>query len=135
MNAPIPYFDGPFFANGSCRRGHPEDRHSYSGEPGSHHYRTCKRCLHTRPPVLESITCHPANRHALDAQLPTARVFGEPLPAGTLILESVSVHIGTLRLRIEGEDTTVTFGAQPEVRWLRADPATGLPIGQDAFPQ
>jgi hypothetical protein len=82
-----------------------------------------------RPPVLESITCHPFDRARLDEQIPTARVFGEPLPDGTLILESVGVQLGTLRLCIEGNDMTVNFPQPYEPqRWVRCDSFTGLPL-------
>lgn len=113
-----------------CRPGYPEDAHTYSGEPGTYEHRRCARCSHLRPPVLESITCHPGDRARLDEQLPTARVFGEPLPDGTLILESIGVQLGTLRLRIEGEDMTVAFPPPPPApqRWIRCD-QFGLPLG------
>ncbi len=112
-----------------CRRGHDEDTHSFSTDPKSHHYHVCVRCWHVRPPVLESITCHPGDRARLNEQLPTARVYGAPLPDGTLILESIGVHLGTLRLRIEGDDTTVTF-PPPDApqKWVRCD-EFGLPFG------
>lgn len=102
-----------------CRQGYPEDLHTY-GPKGSTQYRICTRCLHRRPPVLESITCHPFDRPRLDEQIPTARVFGEPLPDGTLILESIGVQLGTLRLCIEGQDMEVTFPwpYEPQ-RWVR----------------
>jgi hypothetical protein len=84
---------------------------------------------------LESITCHPGDRARLEKQLPTARVFGEPLPDGTLILESIGVQLGTLRLRIEGEDITVTLGDPPPEpqRWMRVDPFSLPPVRMDPF--
>lgn len=80
-------------------------------------------------PVPESITCHPADRPELDRQLPTARVYGQPVPSGLPILESVAVPMGTIRVRIDGKDITVTLGHHPDARWLLADPITGLPLG------
>lgn len=117
-----------FQAAAPCRRSYPGDAHEFSTDPKSRNYRTCARCFHVRPPVLESITCHPFDRPALNAQLPTARVFGEPLPDGTLILESISVQLGTLRLRIEGHDMDVTLGRMPTPRWVRVDPCTFRPV-------
>lgn len=83
-----------------------------------------------KPPAPESITCHPADRPNLDEQLPTARVYGEPLPPGVPILEDGGVTLGTIRVRIEGREHSVTLGRLPEARWLYCDPVTGLPIGR-----
>lgn len=71
-------------------------------------------------PVLESITCHPFDRANLDKQLSEARFCGEPIPAGTPILESIGVQLGTLRLRIEGQDITAPLGGPPPQlpRWV-----------------
>lgn len=80
-------------------------------------------------PKLESITVHPADRPNLDEQLPTARVYGEPVPADTPILEDVGLTLGTIRVRIGGRDHTVTLSRLPEARWLLCDPVTGLPHG------
>ncbi len=107
--------------------GTPPNPHTYGTGPSPRDQRECRTCRQWRPPVVESLTIHPADRHYLNEQLPTARVFGEPLPDGCLILENPSVTLGTLRLRIEGKDTTVTLGQPPKPRWERCDPLDGLP--------
>lgn len=81
-------------------------------------------------PVPECITVHPADRAELDRQLPTARVYGQPIPAGLPIVESVAVPPGAIRIRINGSDVTCTLGRAPEPRWLIADPVTGRPMGE-----
>lgn len=81
-------------------------------------------------PAPESITIHPADRAEFNRQLPTARVYGQPLPPGLPIFESVAVPIGAIRIRINGADITVTLGRAPTPRWLIADAATGLPLGR-----
>jgi len=81
-------------------------------------------------PAPESITVHPAERHYLNEQLPTARVYGEPIPPECQIIESVAITYGTIRIRIDGADITVTLGRMPEPRWLIADPISGLPLGR-----
>lgn len=83
-------------------------------------------------PKLDSITVHPGERWSLDQQLPTARVFGEPIPADVAILESHCVTFGTIRLRFgDGSDVTCTLSlpTQPQ-RWIRCDRATGTPLGR-----
>lgn len=107
--------------------------HTYAGGDTPKGQRECTACHQWRPPVCESITVHPADRMYLDEQLPTARVYGEPLPDGCLILEDPSMTPGTLRVRIEGCDTVVTLGQAPEPRWVKCDPASGLPVG-DSYP-
>lgn len=103
--------------------------HVYGTGPTAREWRECRTCRHWRAPVAESLTVHPADRPYLDEQLPTARVFGEPLPDGCLILEDPSVCLGTVRLRVEGNDITATLGKPPEPRWIRCDPITGTPVG------
>lgn len=103
--------DLPRYAHGS-----PQDPHVYGAGPSTREWRECKTCFRWRPPVVESLTVHPVDRQYLDEQLPTVRTFGEPLPNGCLILENASVARGTIRLRIEGKDTTVTLGRPPEPR-------------------
>lgn len=83
-----------------------------------------------RYPTPESITIHPADRTEFNRQLPTARVYGQPLPPDLPIHESVAVPIGAIRIRIDGKDITCTLGHAPEPRWLIADPITGLPLGR-----
>ena len=80
------------------------------------------------PPTPESITVHPADRPNLDEQLPTARVYGEPVPSATPILEDAGMTPGTVRVRIDGRDYTCTLGRRPEPRWLICDPITGRPL-------
>ncbi len=109
--------------------GTPQDPHVYGSGPSAREWRECKTCRRWRSPVAESLTVHPANRQYLDEQLPNARVFGESLPDGCLILEDPCVALGTIRLRIEGKDTTVTLGEPPEPRWVRCDEFTGIPLG------
>lgn len=111
------------------RHGTPQNPHVYRDGPTARDRRECTTCHQWRPPVCESLTVHPADRPYLDEQLPTARVYGEPLPDGCLILEDPSMVPGTLRVRIEGQDTVVTLGRSPEPRWVRCDPITGLPVG------
>lgn len=101
--------------------------HVYGTGPSAREWRECQICRQWRPPVCESLTVHPADRQHLDEQLPTARVFGEPLPDGCLILENPNVAPGTLRVRIEGADHIVTLGQPPEPRWERCDPH-GTPL-------
>lgn len=105
--------------------GTPQNPHVYGSGPSARDWRECKTCWRWRPPVVESVTVHPADRLYFDEQLPTARAFGEPLPDGCLILESPNVARGTIRVRIEGDDTTVTLGKPPEPRWVRCDPLGG----------
>lgn len=84
-------------------------------------------------PKLESITVHPAERWNLDEQLPTALVYGEPLPDDVTIWESELVTVGTLRLHFaDGTDVACTLGPPPSrgpQRWIKCDPATGTPYG------
>ncbi|HEU5429549.1 MAG TPA: hypothetical protein VFU74_21900 [Actinocrinis sp.] len=111
------------------RHGTPEWPHNYAGGDTARGQRECTVCHQWRPPVCESITCHPVDRPYLNEQLPTARVYGEPLPDGCLILEDPRMTRGTLRVRIEGRDMVVTLGQAPEPRWVKCDPVTGVPIG------
>lgn len=104
--------------------------HAYVGGDTPRGQRECTVCHQWRPPVCESLTVNPADRPHIDEQLPTARVYGEPLPDGCLILEDPRMTPGTLRVRIEGNDFTVTLGRTPEPRWVKCDPATGLPLEQ-----
>lgn len=103
--------------------GTPQNPHVYGNGPSARDRRECKTCRQWRPPVAESLTVHPVDRACLDEQLPTARVYGEPLPDGCLILEDPRMTPGTLRVRIEGSDITVTLGEPPEPRWVRCDGA------------
>lgn len=112
--------------------GSAQNPHVYGNGPSVRDWRECKECHRWRPPVAESLTVHPGDRPYLDEQLPTARVYGEPLPDGCLILEDPRMTPGTLRVRIEGEDIVVTLGQPPEPRWVRCDPASGLPIAASA---
>lgn len=114
----------PRYAHGT-----PQNPHVYGDGPTPREQRECQTCHQWRPPVAESLTVHPADRSALNGQLPTARVYGEPLPDGCLILEDPRMTPGTLRVRIEGSDLTVTLGLPPTPRWVRCDPATGIPLG------
>lgn len=109
--------------------GTPQNPHVYGDGPSARDWRECKTCRHWRPPAAESLTVHPADRPYLDEQLPTARIYGEPLPDGCLILEDPMVTPGTLRVRIEGSDIVATLGKPPEPRWLRCDPITGRVLG------
>jgi hypothetical protein len=84
-------------------------------------------------PIPESLTIHPADRHELNRQLPTATVYGQPIHGNTPIIEDPGMTPGTLRIRIQGTDATVTLGHRPTPRWIRCDPHTGLPIGEHAF--
>lgn len=111
------------------RHGSPMNPHTYAGGDTARGKRECTVCRQWRPPVCESLTVHPTDRPSLEEQVPTARVFGEPLPDGCLILEDPSMTPGTLRARIEGNDMTVTLGKPPEPRWVKCDPAGGLPVG------
>lgn len=84
-------------------------------------------------PRLKSITVHPGNRASLDAQLPTALVFGQMIPADVQVIESVGVELYTLRLHFDDyPDVTCTLGEPPPEpqRWIRCDPLTGTPLGQ-----
>lgn len=110
------------------RHGSTQDPHVYGTGPSAREWRECQTCRHWRPPVAESLTVHPVDRQRLNEQIPTARVYGELLPDGCLILEDPGMVPGTLRLRIEGSDTTVTF-APAEPRWVKCDPLTGIPVG------
>lgn len=116
--------DLPRYAHGT-----PQNPHVYGNGPGARDWRECKTCRYWRPPVAESLTVHPSDRPYLDEQLPTARVYGEPLPDGCLILEDPRMTPGTLRVRIEGKNLTVTLGQPPEPRWVRCDEHTGIPLG------
>lgn len=109
--------------------GTPQDPHIYGTGPAARDWRECRVCKQWRPPVVESLTVHPADRACLNEQIPTARAFGEPLPDGCLILESPDVTRGTLRLRVEGADVVATLGRPPEPRWVLCDPQTGFPNG------
>lgn len=112
--------DMPRYPHGS-----PQDPHVYGGGPSAREWRECKTCYQWRPPVVESVTVHPADGQLFNEQMPTARAFGEPLPDGCLILGSPSVTPGTIRLRIEGEDTTVTLGKPAAPRWIRCEQLGG----------
>jgi hypothetical protein len=109
--------------------GTPQNPHTYGTGPSPRDRRECQTCHRWRPPVTESLTVHPADRQHLNKQLPTARIYGEPLPDGCLILEDPTMTVGTLRVRIEGHDITVTLDRAPAPRWMRCDPVTGLPPG------
>ena len=110
------------------RHGHgtPQDPHLYGSGPSARQWRECQTCRQWRPPVVESLTVHPADRRRLDEQIPTARAFGESLPDGCLILENPNITPGTIRVRIEGEDTTATLGDPPTPRWICCDPSGPL---------
>jgi hypothetical protein len=74
-----------------------------------------------RYPQVESITVHPGERWNLDQQLPTALVYGQPIPEGVTVIESAGVTLGTIRLRFDdGKDVTCTLGDPPPApqRWL-----------------
>lgn len=114
------------------RHGSPQDPHVYGTGPSAREWRECRTCRQWRPPVAESLTVHPADRQRLNEQIPTAHVFGAPLPDGCLILEDPGMVPGTLRLRVEGNDITVTF-APTDPRWVRCDPM-GMPLGMVGRP-
>jgi len=118
-----------FFSDMPQAHGSPRNPHVYGNGPSAREWRECKTCWRWRPPVAESLTVHPVDRPYLNEQIPTARVYGEPLPDGCLILEDPRMTPGTLRVRIEGDDITVTLGRAPKPRWVRCDPATGVPPG------
>jgi hypothetical protein len=84
-------------------------------------------------PIPESLTIHPADRANLNEQLPTAKVYGQPIHGNTPIIEDPGMTRGTLRIRIQGSDITVTLGHGPKPRWERCNPYTGLPIGEPTF--
>lgn len=115
--------DTPMLAHGTA-----QNPHVYGTGPHPRDRRECQLCRRWRPPVAESLT-HPVDRRHLDEQLPTARVFGDPLPDGCLILEDPRMTPGTIRLRIEGNDITVTLGEPPNPRWIRCDPLGETPFG------
>lgn len=119
-----------FFSDMPHAHGSLLNPHTYSNGPSARDWRECKQCHQWRPPVAESLTVHPADRPYLNERLPTARVYGEPLPDGCLILEDPHMTPGTLRVRIEGDDLTVTLGEPPEPRWVRCDPFTGRPLAE-----
>jgi hypothetical protein len=81
------------------------------------------------PPAPESLTIHPADRRNLDEQVPSARVYGEPVPTSTPIIEDPNMMPGTLRVRVDGRDVTCTLDRLPAPRWLICDPVTGWPPG------
>lgn len=88
-------------------------------------------------PKPETITVHPGERWNLDAQLPTALVFGERIATDITIAESYAVTFGTIRLHFDdGTDVTCTLGkAPPEPqRWIKCDPVTGMPLDQFGLP-
>ena len=84
-------------------------------------------------PKLESITVHPDERWNLDEQLPTALVFGNPIPDDVTIWENEIVTFGTIRLHFDNwKDVACTLGPPPgqgPQRWIICDPATGTPYG------
>jgi hypothetical protein len=121
--------DGNFWSDMPLRaHGTPQNPHVYGTGPRPRDRRECQLCRQWRPPAAESLTVHPVDRRYLDDQIPTARVFGEPLPDGCLILENPNVTPGTIRLRIEGDDITVTLGEPPQPRWIRCDPLGETPF-------
>ncbi len=80
------------------------------------------------PPKLASITVHPGERPNLNERLPTATVFGEPIPHDTTITESAAMTPGTIRLQFnDGTDITCTLGKPPPQpqQWIRCDTVTG----------
>jgi hypothetical protein len=84
-------------------------------------------------PKLETISVHPGERWKLDEQLPTARVYGEPIPADVAIVESEVVTVGTLRMHFaDGSDVACTLGKPPPEpqQWIKCDPVSGFRFDQ-----
>lgn len=81
-------------------------------------------------PIPESLTIHPADRGELNRQLPTATVYGQPVHGNTPIHEDPGMTRGTLLIRTQDRNITVTLGRGPKPRWERCNPYSGLPAGQ-----
>lgn len=112
--------------------GTPQNPHTY--QPRRDGYRECATCHDIKPPAPESITVHPADRDNFNQQLPTATIYGEPIPADCPVLEDPNLTLGTIRVRIHGSDMVATPGLPPEPKWIRCDPYTGIPYGDGIGP-
>lgn len=112
--------------------GTPRNPHAY--QPRRDGYRECATCHDIKPPTPESITIHPADRANFNQQLPTATIYGEPIPDHCPIIEDPGLTPGTIRVHIHGSNMVATLGLPPEPKWLLCNPYTGIPYGDGTAP-
>jgi hypothetical protein len=82
------------------------------------------------PPAPESITTNPHDHAWLTRQLPTATIYGRPIPDHTPILQNPAIPIGTARIHINGTTADIPFAPSTGhgLQWTLPEP---YPTWQD----